>query len=73
MTCLNCNHGALKDATDAHRNQALRDMARAGFINCLKSDFRADFFPFKHECPSYEAASPEIQKARETWAAKEVA
>lgn len=73
MTCLNCNHGALKDATNADRNKALRGMAKSGFINCLKSDQRADFFPFKHECPSYEAASAETQKARETWAAKEVA
>lgn len=41
MTCLTCTHAAFRDSADQERDRILRRMAAAGFVNCIRSAFRA--------------------------------
>lgn len=68
-TCLTCAHGALRDPGNEHRDRSLRKMAAMGFINCTRSAGRATFCPLHDSCEHYQAAAPEVVKAREAWAA----
>lgn len=67
-TCTTCIHGALKDATNAKRDESLRRMARVGFVNCTDSPGRADFHSIHHVCERFKAVPQEISQARIKWA-----
>ncbi len=69
MTCLRCAHSAIRDRSDAKRDDTLRFFNRRGMVNCCKSSGRATFYPMNHNCDDYAPAAPEAIAARERWAA----
>jgi hypothetical protein len=66
IRCLDCTGAALRDEADRKRNETLRDMARHGFINCTRSEFKARFFnpSTPRECKRFEAADKATTAAR---------
>jgi hypothetical protein len=64
--CVDCKHGALRDEDDRKRDETLREMARLGFINCTRSEFKARFLnPFtSRDCKRFEAADEATTAAR---------
>lgn len=74
MTCLTCQHAALRSPDDPKRDAAVKAMARCGYANCTLSVFGASFHPLGHTCISWIAAPAEVVEARQVWAQrKEVA
>lgn len=69
MGCLECAHGALRDATDAERDKILRRMAKHRLVNCTKSPFRATFHAAGHKCKRFAQADEKTAEARRRWAA----
>lgn len=69
MTCLTCANSAIRDRSDAKRDEILRAFNRMGRINCCKSSGRATFYPMNHNCAEFEPANAEVIAARERWAA----
>lgn len=68
MTCLTCANSAIRDRSDAKRDDTLRFFNRRGMVNCCKSSGRATFYPMNHNCDDYAPAAPEAIAAREKWA-----
>jgi hypothetical protein len=66
MRCIDCCHGALRDRTNAQRDETLRNMAKRGLVNCLKSDCRASFMPHEREitCALFEPTDKETAEKR---------
>lgn len=69
MTCLTCANSAIRDRSDAKRDEILRAFNRMGRINCCKSSGRATFYPMNHNCAEFEPAQASVIAARESWAA----
>lgn len=64
--CLTCLNGALR-AKEQDRDGPVRRMARLGFVNCLKSPWRASFHGMFHVCEKYQQADEETSQARIAW------
>ena len=71
MPCIDCAHGALRDAKDQVRDRALRGMAKRGFVNCTRSDQRATFHAADHTCEGWAALEEQLGAARRNWLASQ--
>lgn len=69
MNCCACRHAAARDDHNAQRDSTLRQMARLGNLNCLKSNCRASFMAAlkDHGCELFEPTDTKTRKARETY------
>lgn len=72
MPCMDCAHGALRDAKAPERDKTLRRMARAGFVNCTRSDQRASFHAHTHRCDRWSPADADVAESRRQWFAKQL-
>lgn len=74
MTCLTCQHAALRSPRDPKRDAAVKAMAQCGFASCTLSYGGSTFHPFSHRCTRWAAAPAEVAAARQQWVErKEVA
>lgn len=75
MNCANCTKAAMRDAADTKRDRTLRDMAKAGLVNCLPSPFRASFMPAlaERDCSRFNQAPTDVAAKRVAWFSKVIA
>lgn len=69
MKCLGCRHGALRDPRNPQRDTTLRQMAKRGLVNCLKSQCRASFIPWSRDikCDLFQPTDEPTRLARQKY------
>ena len=70
MTCVVCDHAAMRSDKDAKTDRTRREMARQGMVCCTLSPHAASFYALTATCDRFAPADPATATARMAWADK---